>query len=186
MIVPRPMIFREKALKHYAQGKKKDVLPNFSSIPVAIFLWVLLVLLVATVLLACYGQVPVFLAGPAFSVGTGNPASLSKQVVGLFPANTATQLHAGQSIQISIGNQQLTGTVTQVTATNSPVTVLAHYGLQTNNTTVTGQKAVIVLVTLADNVSVASYQGTALALQVKVATISLFTALTGIGKSTGV
>ena len=75
MVAQRHSIFRDKALKHYTQGRKKDILPNFSSIPVAIFGWVLLGSLVATGLVAWLGQVPVYLPGTGIVLGKADPAS---------------------------------------------------------------------------------------------------------------
>jgi hypothetical protein len=187
MIVPRKSIFRDKALKYYAQGKKKDVLPNFSSIPVAIFLWVLVAALIATGLLAYYAQVPVYIAGPGLVLGAGNhilPGSNEAFAVGFFSPDNASHLQAGQAVQVQISTsgQQLNSTVAKVEpGTNNPATVLEHYGINISSSSLADQPEVVVFVSLGTSFPVALYSDNALALEVKTGSQSLFSALTGLG-----
>ncbi|MGH2507876.1 MAG: hypothetical protein ACRDHZ_10815, partial [Ktedonobacteraceae bacterium] len=105
MIAPRNPIFRDKAVKHYMQNRKKDVLPNFSSVPAAIFGWLLLGLLIATGLLAGYGQVPVSVDGEGIVLSTGNPAQTANNgavALAFFSPSVAAQLHVGQSVRIQV------------------------------------------------------------------------------------
>lgn len=186
MIVPRNSIFRDKALKHYTQGRKKDVLPNFSSIPVAVFFWVLLASLIATGLLAWYGQVPIYLTGPGIVLNTRNqalPGNNEPAALVFFPPSASAQLHAGLSVNIQLGisGQQLTSTIAEVEpGTTSPAAALAHYGLNTGGSSQANQPTVVVVVRLGANFPVALYAGSPLAVEVNVGTRSLFSALTGL------
>src|SRR5579883_3174704 len=63
MSVPRNPIFRDNAVKHYMQSRDKDTLPRFVPLPIALFLWVLLGLLLTAGVLAWYEQIPSYVSG---------------------------------------------------------------------------------------------------------------------------
>src|SRR6266849_4530547 len=131
----RLAIFREKALKHYTQGRKKDVLPNFRSISAGFFAWWLLISLCATALVACFGQVPVFLPGSGIVLGNSSQAlSASNEVRALafFAPDSASRLSAGDTVQVQFGasTSHINGSVAQVLpGTTDLASALAHYGL---------------------------------------------------------
>lgn len=186
MIASRNPIFRDKALKHYMQNREKDVLPHFSSVPVAIFGWLLLGLLIATGLVAGYGQIPVSLTGPGIILGAGNTAQAGNGgaiALAFFPPSAASQLHAGQSalLQISANDAQLTSVIAQVEpGMSSPVAALEHYGQQVSSSGQGNQPTVVVLFRLGTRFSANDYAGSALVVQVNAGTQSLFSAITGI------
>lgn len=186
MIAPRNSIFRDKALKHYMQNRKKDVLPNFSSVPTAIFAWLLFVLLLATGLVAAYGQVPVSVTGAGLVLGTENAAqegSNGAVMLAFFPTSAAAQLHAGQSAKIQVGGSslELTGVIAQVEpGTSSPAAVLERYGEKTSGPTQAQQQTVVAVLKPGANVQAATYIGSALVVQVNAGTQSLFSAISGL------
>ncbi|MBV9690195.1 MAG: hypothetical protein JO202_10860 [Ktedonobacteraceae bacterium] len=51
---PRP-IFRDRAIKHYLQGRQKDVLPHLIAPPIFLLLWMLLILLLVALVLMLPG-----------------------------------------------------------------------------------------------------------------------------------
>src|SRR4051812_4548909 len=114
MIAAKNSIFRDKALKHYAQSKKKDVLPNFGSVPAMIFFWIMLILLTATCFMAWYIKIPIYASGlglvlgPEIRVQEGSASALA---VGFFAPNSVTQLQAGQAVQVQLGGQKFTSTI---------------------------------------------------------------------------
>src|SRR2546429_475543 len=63
MLVPNHPIFRNNAVKHYMQSRDKDSLPRFISLPIALFLWILLGLLLVVGGLAWYEQIPSYVSG---------------------------------------------------------------------------------------------------------------------------
>src|SRR5262249_10388215 len=106
MSVNHRSIFRDKALKHYTQSRKKDILPNFSSIPAVIFLWVLLCLLISTGLLTWGVQVPLYVTGKGFMIQPAQhmrPGSRETDIVLFFSPGAASKLRAGLPVQINIG-----------------------------------------------------------------------------------
>lgn len=189
MVATRHSIFREKALKHYNQGRKKDVLPNFSSIPTAIFAWALLGALIGTGLLACLGQVPIYLAGSGIVLGSTNHTagrSGNLEALAFFPPAELTQLHAGQSVQLQPGASGVhqAGTIAQVLpGVTSLSTAFEHYGLNLSSASLESQKVAAALIQFTAGSSATFYAGSTLVLQVNVGTQSLFSALAGIGHS---
>lgn len=185
MIAPRKPIFRDKALKHYMQNRKKDVLPNFSSVPAAIFGWLLLGLLIATGLVAGYGQVPVSVTGSGIVLGTGNPAQAGSSgavALAFFPPSAAARLHAGQSalLQVSTTGTQLTSAIAEVEpGMSSPAAALEHYGQKISSSAQGAQQMVVVLFKLSPRFPVSDYAGSPLAVQVNAGTQSLFSAIAG-------
>ncbi len=189
MIAPRHSIFRDKALKHYIQGNKKDVLPNFSSIPATIFVWVLLASLIATGLVAWRAQVPVYLAGSGIVLGNVNQASAGDSQAGalaFFSPDQLTHLRAGQPAQILLnaGSSQQVGTIAQVLP---GVTTLAaafkHYGLSFGGADSQSQQVAVALIALGTGFQTALYTGSTVIVEVRVGTQSMFSAISGIGNS---
>ena len=184
MMAPRNSIFRDKALKHYMQTRKKDVLPNFSSVPTAIFVWVLIGLLVATGLVAIFGQVPVSITGAGFILGAGSAQQSSGAVVlAFFPVSAASQLHSGQAarIQVSTSNVETGGVVaTLESGANNPMAALERYGQQVSSPTRANQQMVVAVLKPNPGFQATHYVGSALAVQITTGTQSLFTAISGL------
>lgn len=191
MQVPRHSIFRDKALKHYAQGRKKDILPHFSSVPVAIFFWVLVGSLVATGLLATSVQIPMYLNGSGIVLSAESEAFIGSDkavAIAFFQPGTSAQLHIGQPVKVQVGAEKapIASAVIEIEAgTISPEVAMGRYGMQAEASSLSNKPAVIVFVSLGANFPVALYAGTALALEVNVGTQSLFSTLAGAGNSTG-
>ena len=189
MVAQRHAIFREKALKHYTEGRKKDVLPNFSSLSAGFFAWVLLATMIATGLVAWYGQVPVFLPGSGIVLGAGAQADAANgqaNALAFFAPERAAQLQAGDTAQVQLGaaSAPIQATLVQVLpGTTDLATALAHYGLSFGNAPTQSQQVAVALLNLGAHFPAANYAGSPLALQVNVGTQSLFSALTGINIS---
>lgn len=180
MAATRNSIFRDKAIKHYTQGRKKDILPNFSSIPVAIFAWVLFGSLIATCLVGYFGQVPVYLPGSGIVLSSGNS---SASALAVFKPEQLAQLHPGQTVKVQLGasSTELTGTIAQVLpGVTTLAGALQHYGLNVGGAPLASQQVAVALIKLGAGVPAALYAGSAANVQVSVGTESLFSALTGI------
>lgn len=182
-------IFRDKAIKHYSQGRKKDILPNFSSIPVAIFAWALLASLLVTGLVASLGQVPIFLAGSGIVLSNGSASSSAHtssmgSALAFFRPDQLAKLRTGQTVQVQVESSgaQIAGTVAQVLpAPTNLATALAHYGLNVGNgSSLSSQQMAVALIKLVKGTPASLYAGSAVGVQVGVGTQSLFSALTGI------
>lgn len=181
-------IFRDKAIKHYSQGRKKDILPNFSSIPVAIFAWALLASLLVTGLVASLGQVPVFLAGSGIVLSNGSASAAHTSSTGsalaFFQPDQLAKLRAGQTVQVQVesSDAQISGTVAQVLpAPTNLATALTHYGLNVGSgSSLSSRQMAVALIKLGSGTPASLYAGSAVGVQVSVGTQSLFSALTGI------
>ncbi len=189
MAVQRHAIFREKALKHYTQGRKKDVLPHFNSVSAALFGWALLVSLLATGLVAWYGQVPIFLAGSGIVLGDAGQAATAANgadALAFFAPTQVAELRTGDTAQIQLGASasQLAGTIVQVLpGTTDLATALAHYGLNFSAAAQQSQQVAVVLIKMGAGFPASSYTGSPIVVEANVGTQSLFSALTGMGMS---
>jgi hypothetical protein len=103
---PKGMIFRKEAIERYAQGRDKNVLPQFVMPPVFVFLWCLLALFVSAGITAWLGQVPVYASGvgivldPSSSGGTAN-GELTAVI--FIPYSPSLHLQAGQPVNMQLG-----------------------------------------------------------------------------------
>jgi|SRR5579883_2033445 len=180
MIAQRHSIFREKAFQHYTQGKKKDVLPNFSSVPVAIFLVVLLASFTATGLVAWRTQVPVYLPGMGILLGTENHSTVE---LAFLSQGTPAKLTAGQSIliQTSSTGPQIVSTITEVTPEATTLaSVFKQIGAPAPSSSAMNLPAIILQVSW--NAALADLSpGRQMIVQVAIRTRPLFVALTGLG-----
>jgi hypothetical protein len=180
MSVNRRSIFRDRALKHYTQNKKRDILPNFSSISSAVFFWALLGLLAATGLLAWYTPVSLYTTGTGIVVQAAKSSGVS--VVVFFSPADAAKLHPGQSVHLGVGatGQQLESTLTEIQpGTATPAEVLRSYGLQINNPAL-NQPEVVTLVNLGNASPDSAYAGSIVSAQVEVGTQSLLSSIISI------
>lgn len=180
MIASQNSIFRDKALKHYTQNKKKDILPNFSSIPVAIFLWMLLGSLIATGLVAWRTQVPVYLTGASIVLGAGKQETVA---LAFLSPKTSTQLHAGMTVHIQTGtsSSQFTSAIAAVEpGTTTLANAFEHARLPIGDASEMKQPVIILLIKRGP--SAALDRGSVLVVQVTLGTRSLFSAISGIGK----
>ncbi|HLI70039.1 MAG TPA: hypothetical protein VKV19_09815 [Ktedonobacteraceae bacterium] len=186
MIAPRQSIFREKALKHYTQGKKKDILPNFSSIPATVFVWALLGSLIMTGLVSWYVQVPVYLPGNGFVLGHLQQALVGNNeisVLAFFPPNELAKLRAGQPVKILIdtNSPQMNGVVAQVLPEATTLaTAFKHYGLNLGNVGSQTLQAVA-LIALSASLSTTLSTGSSVVIEVNTGTESMFSAISGLG-----
>lgn len=186
MVAPRQPIFREKALKHYTQGKKKDILPNFSSIPATIFVWALLGSLITTGLVAWYVQVPVYLPGNGLVLGHVQQASVGDSAIStlaFFPSSELTKLRAGQPVKIltDTNSPQVAGVVAQVLPEATTLAAaFKHYGMNLGSVDSQTLQAVA-LIALSASLSTTLSTGSSVMIEVNTGTESMFSAISGLG-----
>lgn len=103
---PKGMIFRKEAIERYAQGRDKNVLPQFIMPPVFVFLWCLLILFISAGITAWLGQVPVYATGVGVVLdpsSSGSPANGEMTAVIFIPYSPSLHLQAGQSVNLQLG-----------------------------------------------------------------------------------
>jgi hypothetical protein len=190
MSVPNNPIFRDNAVKHYMQSKDKDTLPRFISLPMALFLWILLGLLLVLALLAWYQQIPTYVSGHGIALRANyvpSSASHDKAVaVAFFAVDQANQLHIGQSVLVSFASstQSLTGRLLRVDPIVSPTVALQRYGLGSDGASLITQPSVAAIIKL-NNTSPALYVGNILTVNVQVGSCRIISLLPGIGRLLG-
>ncbi|MBV9228836.1 MAG: hypothetical protein JOZ18_05955 [Chloroflexi bacterium] len=175
MVKPRRQIFRESAMKQYLQRREQDILPYTVSPPAFACSWIVLVLFLTLGLLAWSADLPTVVVtegivtqimGPQASSTGGNAQALV-----FFPTSDASQLHAGQAIQLQIGatGPHLNSRITQVEqGVISPTDARNRYGLDTGAAQVLTQPSVVVIVDLDKSISASTYAGTTVSAQVQV------------------
>lgn len=189
MLVPNHPIFRNNAVKHYMQGRDKDTLPRFISLPIALFLWVLLGLLLVVGLLAWYEQIPSYISGRGVVLNSNYaPRSSSGEeavAVAFFAVDQAAHLHVGQSVFVRFASstQSLKGTILTVDPVVSPTVAVQRYGLGNDASLIT-QPSAVALIQL-DNTSSSLYAGNILTANVQVGSRRIISLLPGIGSLLG-
>ena len=189
MLVPNHPIFRNNAVKHYMQGRDKDTLPRFISLPIALFLWVLLGLLLVVGLLARYEQIPSYISGRGVVLNSNYaPRSSSGEeavAVAFFAVDQAAHLHVGQSVFVRFASstQSLKGTILTVDPVVSPTVAVQRYGLGNDASLIT-QPSAVALIQL-DNTSSSLYAGNILTANVQVGSRRIISLLPGIGSLLG-
>jgi len=190
MSVPNNPIFRDNAVKHYMRSRDKDTLPRFISLPVALFLWILLGLLLVLGLLAWYEQIPSYVSGHGIVLRSNYvPPSASNDkavAVAFFAVDQVNYLHAGQSVLVSFASstQSLEGTLLTVESIVSPAVALQRYGLGGGGASLITQPSAAAIIKL-DNTSPALYASNTLTVNVQVGSCRIISLLPGIGRLLG-
>ncbi|MBO0795602.1 MAG: hypothetical protein J2P36_32320, partial [Ktedonobacteraceae bacterium] len=91
--MPRRQIFRERALREYAQRREKDLLPHTVAPPVFAYSWLLLALLLLLAVLIWSVEFPTYVTGPGTVLQP--EAGGDSEAVIFFPASDAAQIHVG-------------------------------------------------------------------------------------------
>jgi hypothetical protein len=186
MSVPNHPIFRENAVKHYMQSRDTDTLPRFISLPVALFLWILLGLLLVVGGLAWYEQVPTYASGNGVVLSSKYAPPYAHQeavAVAFFAVGLANHLHVGQTVSVRFASstQSLKGTVLAVNPVVSPDAAVRRYGLDASLIT---QPSAVMLIKL-DNISPVLYAGSTLTVNVRIGSRRIISLLPGIGRLFG-
>jgi hypothetical protein len=185
MLVPNHPIFRNNAVKHYMQSRDKDTLPRFISLPIALFLWILLGLLLVVGLLAWYEQVPAYASGNGVVLSSKYAPQYASQwavAAAFFPVGQVRNLHVGQAVAVHFesSTDPVKGTVLAVDPVVSPDAALQRYSLENNAASLITQPSTVVIVGL-ENTSPSLYAGSTLTVSVVVGSRRIISLLPGIG-----
>lgn len=186
MSEPKPSIYRENALKHYVQGRDRDVLPRLVSPPAFLLLWILLSFCLLCGLLSWNLRVPVYISGTGIitEVSIQNQAS----AVIFLPASQLQTLHHGQPVQLTIGS---TGLSKQLSVTSvvpillSPAEASKRYGLTNELTLLVQQPSTAIVVNLGPGLALSLYNGTIVRAQIQIGSQRLLALLPLVGSSIG-
>jgi hypothetical protein len=164
-------IFREEALQRYIRSREKSILPRFTTPPILLFFWCLLIIFLIGGAFAWFEQVPVYATGDGVVPDTGSNAFI------FIPYSPSLALHVGEPVQVQIGSTgtQLPGKVTSTDLHQfSPAQVRQRYQVQ-----VAGP-VVIIIVSLGPTFSAQTYAGSVLSAQVQVGSQRLISFLPGL------
>lgn len=185
-------IFRDKALKHYAQSWERVILPRFVAPPVFLFLWILLGLLLVATLLAWLGQIPAYATGAGIVLDqrstTDNKAGDKATAVIFLPASPSLRVQTGLSVRVQIGQTGPRFNTTIVLVEPdviSPSAARQRYGLNGNLVQVITQPSIVVIVGLGPTISAEIYAGSLVSAQVQVGTQRVLSLLPGVGQLIG-
>jgi hypothetical protein len=176
MQTPRPSIFRKNAVKHYMQGRDKDTLPHFISLPTTLILWILIMLVVVAAGLAWSEKIPVFVTGKGIVLHeraypqAGGSADQGTFALIFLPPEQATRVHVGLPVRLRIGpsGPEVVSKIAGVEAdVMSPYDACREYGLDANCAVLITRPAVVALVKL-QTVPSTIYAGSVLTAEVEV------------------
>jgi hypothetical protein len=132
----RRFIFRNTAIRHYALGRTKSVLPQFTSPRVRTLLWVIAGVLLCSAVLAWLIHIPVYASGVGAvidSVPLSAPEVGSARRMAIFlPERERSNVHAGQRVFCTFDKRgrPVSLTLTAVEAQiSSPIAVQTRFKL---------------------------------------------------------
>jgi hypothetical protein len=196
MLVPNRSIFRNNAVNRYMHSRENKVKQRFTSLPVAIFLWVLLGLLIIAGCFAWYEQVPLYVHGTGIIINKGiaeykvktkrfregEASNEAVAIVFLQPA-ASSGLQIGLPVLLHIGSSglQLNSRITEIEpGLISPYALVKRYGLNGNCCPLVTQPSIVVQIGLGTTIPT-MYAGSMLTADVKVGTERVLPLLLGLG-----
>lgn len=185
MASPKQSIFREHALKRYLQRQNQGIILRLVSPPIFIFLWILLLLLLAAGLLAWRTHVPVFAGGQGLLVKPQLVGLQGKSAVAVLFVQPGQQtgLRVGQPVTLSVGSAstQLDGQITHITTrTISPDEARRRFNLQGALAQLVTAPSLTVIITLMSEVNPDLYTGSLCSVSVQIGTRSVLSLVPGL------
>jgi hypothetical protein len=198
MSVPNHPIFRNNAVKHYMQSREKSTLPRFINLPIALFLWILLALLLVSAALAWYKEIPVYLTAPGIVLNESHQqsqktaeaavaAAAAVATVAIFlPQNQGNKVNIGSYVRMQLDNTGvvLKGRVTDIKPTMSPYALLQRYGLDGRYALLITKPSMVVFVQL-KTISSTMYAGSMVTADVEVGSQRIISLLPGLNSLFG-
>ncbi len=214
MPTPNQPLFRSNAVKHYMQGREKHTFPRFVSLPITIFLWILLSLFIAAGMLVWSEEIPMYVttqgivivhaatqpatsksqpatskSQPATSKSqpaTSKPQPATAMAVFFFPPAQAGNLHPGMPIRLHIGPS---GSLLNSQIASIQPGVMSPATIRTlfqskNSVLPITQPSTVVIVKL-DPALATAYEGSTVIADVQVGSQRLISLLPGIGSLFG-
>ena len=127
-------IFREKAMRHYARGRTKSVLPQIARPRVAALLWVFAALLLGCGVLAWLIRIPVYVSGVGVVINTVSPDTVGEgRLLAVFlPEEARSKIHVGQRLfwTLDNGDKRVNSKLVAIeTAASSPMAAQSRFQL---------------------------------------------------------
>ena len=192
MAVSKRSIFRGKAMQHYAESRRKEVLPRLISPPVFVFFWILLLLLLFAGITAWLAHVPTYIVTTGVvldrEIIQGQQANDGATAIIFVPASHASQVHVGQPILLQIG---ATGTPLRdkvesvVPGILSPNEARRRYGLDNTTSPIITGPSMVLTISLGPTFPAQQYAGSTVSAQIQVGSQRVLSLLPGLGQLIG-
>ncbi|QBD80922.1 hypothetical protein EPA93_35120 [Ktedonosporobacter rubrisoli] len=164
------------------------MVPHIVAIPVATFLWVLLILTLIGGVTAWLARVPVYASGSGIVLAQQRrSAQRDSLAVVFFSPEQAVNLRTGLSVQARVisMDQAVTGKIVEIEpGLVSPYMACQHYRL-IDGTCMIDKPSILVLINLGSTVPVAQYAGSALTIRTQVGSQRVLALLPGMGSLIG-
>lgn len=182
-MVRRQSLFRAQALRRYAQGQEKTVLPRIVAPPIFFCCWLLLGLLLLATSLAWQVQVPAY----ALAFGAllqqqphGQQTTERWEAILFVPAAPEPEVQAGEAITLRtvLSGQQISGTIVRVMpGIMTPAEARQQYALTGDLALVITQPSVVLQVALSASLPTGIVPDSSISAQVRVGTQSVLSLL---------
>jgi hypothetical protein len=175
-------LFRAEAIKQAQRQQERQTLPKFTSLPVTIFLWLLIALTIATGYIAWNTQIPTYITGSGIILAQKDqvyPKQKVAEAAIFLSASQKAQVHRGQTLFITINGtqQQIRGNIIQLsTQLLSPLNIHRRYIQASNLVT---QPSYVAIATL-PGITSATIEGSTLSANIQTGSQRIFALLTGI------
>ncbi|GCE31085.1 hypothetical protein KDA_65690 [Dictyobacter alpinus] len=176
--------YRERALAHYAQQGQTVVVPRLISLRLVGYLWAMLAVLLAAVVVSWFGRIPTFTAASGIVLG-----QMSGQTVeGLYiflPAGQSRHVRAGQSVQVHVGSNgpTFTTTIEHVgTDVMTPATARQHFNLGSSAWGVIREPSLVIKIRSMPQISLQAFAGSSIDVRLQIGSRPMFALLPGISQ----
>ncbi|MBO0780661.1 MAG: hypothetical protein J2P37_17710 [Ktedonobacteraceae bacterium] len=169
----RRSIFRESAMREYAQKREKDILPYTIAPPVFAYCWLMLALLLLLAVLTWSIEFPTYVTAPGTVLQAGTQKN--SEAVIFFPSSNAARLHVGTPIQVQIGKgPRVHSSVARIDAPSiSPDEARKRYALDNSTAQGLNGPTVAIIVQLSSSVPARSFAGSPVSGQLQTSTRSV-------------
>jgi hypothetical protein len=174
-------------MKHYIQRQEKDVLPSLVAPPVFVFFWILLGLLLIAGCVACWGEVPMYVAGSGILLSSP-PGQNETTALVFLPAPPLLKLRAGLPIQLRIGatGTQGIGQIEKIEPGSiSPLDARKRYALDGSAGQIITQPSIVLIARVGPPLSAHLYAGSVVSAQVQSGSRRVLSLLTDLFGSLG-
>jgi hypothetical protein len=179
---PHPL-FRNEAIKQALRQQERQTLPRFTSLPVAIFLWLLIGLTIATGYIAWNTQIPTYTNGSGIILAQKDqlyPRRHVAEAAIFLSASQKAQVRSRQTLLITINGtqQQIRGNVIQIsTQMLSPLNINKRY---MQGSSLVTQPSYVAIAEL-PGITNATFEGSTLSVNIQTGSQRIFAWLTGMG-----
>jgi hypothetical protein len=155
-------IYRDRALKHYIQGREKEVLPHIVAPHFFAFMWIIIILLCCLIWLAWSASLPIYTTGAGLVIPSAQHSTDQAQIIIFLPQSATTKITEGQPINLQDGQTTIKyqGIIESASPYPlSPTEIRRHYKLDASVSNLVTQPSIVVNVKPEPNYPITNYIG---------------------------